>query len=124
MRFYASLVATSYIHRRAERNLTSTPHLLSFFVRFILRNRVVPEPAYQRGLKRALGTIELAKKELPLTYKIGHILPDAFSQACKESFGRKGTVNWTRIAADLPEGIYYTPFLQYADGEYQKRSQN
>lgn len=85
----------------SERNLISAPHLLSFFLRFVLRNRVLPEQAYQRGIKRALGTIDLAKKELPLTYKIGHMLPDKCSEGCQGIFGRMGTVNW--FTATVPE---------------------
>ncbi|KAI6135232.1 hypothetical protein EDD17DRAFT_1893988 [Pisolithus thermaeus] len=85
----------------SERNLTFAPHLLSFFLRFVLRNRVLPEQTYQRGVKRALGTIELAKKELPLTYKIGHMLPDKCNEGCQGVFGRMGTVNW--FTATVPE---------------------
>lgn len=81
----------------SERNLTYAPHLLSFFIGFLLRNRVFPEQTYQRGLKRALETTQQAKKELPLTYKIGRIIPDQFSEACKEIFGRMGSVNWTTV---------------------------
>ncbi|KAF9226922.1 hypothetical protein BS17DRAFT_800834 [Gyrodon lividus] len=79
----------------SERNLNYTPRLISFFLSFVLRNRVLPEQSYQRGLKRALETIDLAKKELPLTYKVGQMLPDAFNGGCRECFGRKGGMNWT-----------------------------
>ncbi|KAL4081360.1 hypothetical protein V8B97DRAFT_13831 [Scleroderma yunnanense] len=81
----------------SERNLTYAPHLLSFFIGFLLRSRVFPEQTYQRRLKRALETIQQAKKELPLTHKVGHIVPDQFNEACKEIFGRKGSVNWTSV---------------------------
>ncbi|KAI6040415.1 hypothetical protein EDC04DRAFT_2894151 [Pisolithus marmoratus] len=85
----------------SERNLTYAPHLLSFFLRFVLRNRVFQEQTYQRGIKRALGTIEQAKKELPFTYKVGHMLPDKCSEGCQRVFGRMGTVNW--FTATVPE---------------------
>ncbi|KAI6042833.1 hypothetical protein EDC04DRAFT_2563698 [Pisolithus marmoratus] len=85
----------------SERNLTYAPHLLSFFLRFVLRNRVLQEQTYQRGIKRALGTIEQAKKELPLTYKVGHMLPDKCSEGCQRVFGWMGTVNW--FTATVPE---------------------
>lgn len=88
---------TAALRYRSERNLTYAPHLLSFFIGFLLRNRVFPEQTYQRGLKRALETIQQAKKELPMTYKIGRIIPDQFSEACKEIFGRMGSVNWTTV---------------------------
>ncbi|KIJ69743.1 hypothetical protein HYDPIDRAFT_79187 [Hydnomerulius pinastri MD-312] len=81
----------------SERNLIYAPRLLGFFLSFILRNRVLPEQTYQRGLKRALETIERAKKELPLTYKVGQMLPDGFNEACRECFGRKGGINWSFV---------------------------
>ncbi|KAH7887308.1 hypothetical protein F5I97DRAFT_816422 [Phlebopus sp. FC_14] len=87
----------------SERNLIFTPRLVSFFLAFVLRNRVLPEPTYQRGLKRALETVEHAKKELPLIYKVARILPDAFSDGCKECFGRKGGYNWTFATANEVE---------------------
>ncbi|KAF9235576.1 hypothetical protein BU15DRAFT_51204 [Melanogaster broomeanus] len=79
----------------SERNLNYTPRLISFFLAFVLRNRVLPEQQYHRGLKRALDTIDLAKKQLPLTYKVGQMLPDAFNEGCREYFGRQGGINWT-----------------------------
>lgn len=75
------------------------PHLISFFLAFVLRTRVLPEPAYQRGLKKALEAIGWAKKELPLTHKVGQSIPDAFNEACRECFGRKGGINWSVVNA-------------------------
>ncbi|KAG0698703.1 hypothetical protein DFH29DRAFT_940358 [Suillus ampliporus] len=86
----------------SERNLLNAPHLLSFFLNFVLRNRVLPKALHERGIRRALDIVELAKKELPLTYKIGQALPDGFSDGCKECFGRKGGIEWT--FDDQPEG--------------------
>ncbi|KAH7922047.1 hypothetical protein BV22DRAFT_1121726 [Leucogyrophana mollusca] len=78
----------------SEKNLANMPRLLDFFINFILRNRVLPELKHERGLRKALEIIEIAKTELPLTFKIGQILPDPFSEACKECWGRKGGITW------------------------------
>ncbi|KAG1904215.1 uncharacterized protein F5891DRAFT_1206908 [Suillus fuscotomentosus] len=64
---------------RSERNLVNAPHLLSFFLNFVLRNRVLPKVSHEHGIRNALDIVELAKKELPLTYKIGRALPNVLS---------------------------------------------
>lgn len=79
----------------SERNLVNAPHLISFFLNFVMRNRVLPKASHERGIRSALDIVELAKKELPLTYKIGQALPDVFSDGCKECFGRKGGIEWS-----------------------------
>ncbi|KIK81810.1 hypothetical protein PAXRUDRAFT_832598 [Paxillus rubicundulus Ve08.2h10] len=84
----------------SERSLNYAPRLISFFLSFVLRNRILPEQSYQRGLKRALETINLAKKELPLTHKVGKMLPDAFNGGCRECFGRQGGMNWSINVTD------------------------
>ncbi|KAG1735457.1 hypothetical protein EDB19DRAFT_1724597 [Suillus lakei] len=93
----------------SERNLVNAPHLLSFFLNFVLRNRVLPKASHERGIRSALDIVELAKKELPLTYKIGQALPDVFSDGCKECFGRKGGIEWClddgRKVDDLPAPV-------------------
>ena len=96
---FSLIVSTIFdlIGSRAERNLIYTPRLIYFFLAFVLRNRVFPESVYQRGLKRAIETIEWAKKELPLTYKVGQSIPDAFNEACREFFGRQGGMNWSVV---------------------------
>ncbi|KAJ7181466.1 hypothetical protein C8R43DRAFT_969235 [Mycena crocata] len=70
----------------SDRNLVNAPHLLHFFVKFLLRNKVLPDK-YDDELNRALYTIEVAKKELPLTSKISKSLPDAFAAACQNRWG-------------------------------------
>lgn len=92
---YDCLISPFFVVSRAERNLIYVPRLVYFFIAFVVRNRVLPEPTYQRGLKRALEMIEWAKKELPLTHKVGQIFPDAINEALRECFGRKGGINWS-----------------------------
>ncbi|KAG1776738.1 hypothetical protein EV702DRAFT_1045784 [Suillus placidus] len=77
----------------SERNLVNAPHLLSFFLNFVLRNCVLQKASHERGIRNALNIVELAKKELPLTYKIGQALPDVLSDGCKECLGRKGSLH-------------------------------
>ncbi|KAG1903937.1 uncharacterized protein F5891DRAFT_1208780 [Suillus fuscotomentosus] len=51
---------------RSERNLINAPHLLSFFLNFVLRNSILPEVSHEHDIRNALDIVELAKKELPL----------------------------------------------------------
>lgn len=83
---------------RSERNLIYTPRLIAFFIAFVMRNGVLPEPVYRRALKKALDTIEWATKELPLTHKVGQSIPDSFNEACRECFGRQGGMNWSIVS--------------------------
>lgn len=82
---------TQTVKRRADKNLVNMPHLLYFFINFLIGNRVLPEPEHERGLQRALKVIELARKELPLTSKMAKALPDDFNLACKACWGTQGT---------------------------------
>jgi len=63
--------------------------LISFFLRYLIRSRVFPEPEYERPIKRALEVSELARIELPNSWKMGRALPDAFSDGCKGLWGSK-----------------------------------
>ncbi|KAJ7509130.1 hypothetical protein B0H11DRAFT_1963960 [Mycena galericulata] len=72
----------------ADRNLVNAPHVLRFFVNYLLRNHVLPDRTSERHLRSALQTIDAAAKELPLTSKISKILPDDFSRVCQVIWGR------------------------------------
>lgn len=61
--------------------------MVSFFLRYLIRNRVFPEPEYERPIKRALEIVELARVELPNSWLIGRALPDTFSDGCKGLWG-------------------------------------
>ncbi|KAG5642522.1 hypothetical protein DXG03_002595 [Asterophora parasitica] len=84
---------SSYMRKQGliwtDRNLINFPILLSFFIRFILRNRVFPEPEFERAFKRSMEVIELAQKELILTSKIAKQIPDDFSRAARGCWGQK-----------------------------------
>ncbi|KAJ6562763.1 hypothetical protein DFH09DRAFT_1364296 [Mycena vulgaris] len=69
------------------RKLVGAPHLLRFFVQYLIRNNVVPE--HTPALERALDVIDLAGDELPRVPIISNALPDAFSVACQARWGRK-----------------------------------
>ncbi|KAJ7095559.1 hypothetical protein C8R44DRAFT_813444 [Mycena epipterygia] len=69
------------------RALVSAPHLLRFFIKFLIRNSVLPEHAL--ALEQALVIIDTAGKEFPLMPKISEAIPDAFSAACTRHWGRK-----------------------------------
>ncbi|KIJ63384.1 hypothetical protein HYDPIDRAFT_156232 [Hydnomerulius pinastri MD-312] len=85
-----------------ERNLFIAPTVLHFFLRFMLRNGVFADsPKHVDNLKRAVAIAELATKEMPLTAKLGQILPGKFDLACKECWGTKGSL-FIHISATLP----------------------
>ena len=82
----------------------------------MLRNRVFADsPEYLDNLKRALSVAASARKELPLTAKLGQILPGHFDLACKECWGTKGSMS-IQISATLPPaGIDDAPTLPQSD---------
>lgn len=78
------------------------PTVLNFFLRFMLRNAVFADSKdHLDNLKRALAVATLAQKELPLTAKLGQILPGQFDLACKECWGTKGSMS-VQISVTLP----------------------
>lgn len=74
--------------------------MVSFFLRYLIRNRVFPEPEYERPIKRALEIVELARIELPNSWKMGRAFPDAFSDGCKGLWGSMQLM-WL-LPEDLP----------------------
>lgn len=70
------------------------PILIGFWLKFLLRNRVLPEPEHEKSLRRALLVIEQARKELPQTFVIGKALPDAVGAGCEALWGSKGQTNF------------------------------
>jgi hypothetical protein len=89
------------IQFRSEPRCVATPILVSFFLRYLIRSRVFPEPDYERPLKRALEIVELARVELPNSWKMGRALPDAFSDGCKGLWGSMQLM-WTLPADESP----------------------
>ncbi|KAI0311737.1 hypothetical protein OF83DRAFT_1031632, partial [Amylostereum chailletii] len=63
------------------------PTLIAFFLRFLLRSKAFPEPHIEKPLRRALAVVDLARKELPATARIGAVLPDAFSEGARDLWG-------------------------------------
>ncbi|KAF8548126.1 hypothetical protein OG21DRAFT_1489645 [Imleria badia] len=85
-----------------DKNLFIAPTVLHFFLRFMLRNGVFADfKDHLDNLKRALSVAASAQKELPLTAKLGQILPGHFDLACKECWGTKGSMS-VQISAILP----------------------
>ena len=80
-------IAAALIKRRSEPRCQTTPILVSFFLRYLIRSRVFPEPEYERPIKRALAITELARIELPNSWKLGRALPGAFSDGCRGLWG-------------------------------------
>ncbi|KAF8150371.1 hypothetical protein K438DRAFT_440375 [Mycena galopus ATCC 62051] len=87
----------------ADKNLISAPHLLCFFTDYLIRNAVFPDKTSARSLARALETIDLAAKQLPLTSTLAKGLPDAFGSACQACWGGRGENSldpWADSAVD------------------------
>ena len=73
--------------------LRDAPLLVSFFIRFLVRNNALPE--CQRSLKHAVKLLELAKEELPRTKVIATAIPDELSLTCVSAFGSQiAQVDW------------------------------
>ena len=89
---------------RSEPRCHATPTLVSFFLRYLIRSRVFPEPEYERPIKRALEITELARIELPNSWKLGRALPDSFSDGCRGLWGSMQP-QWVPPAAPSPDSI-------------------
>jgi hypothetical protein len=72
--------------------LTYLPLLLSFFLSFLIRTRVLPE--CERQLKRALEIAREAATQLPCTGRLCRILPDAMGKGAKGCWGSKWEDKW------------------------------
>ncbi|KAJ7697832.1 hypothetical protein B0H17DRAFT_1197169 [Mycena rosella] len=70
-----------------ERKLVGAPHLMRFFVKYLIRNAVLPE--HTDALMRALDVIAVAGIELPRMPAMSNALPDAFARGCEGCWGRK-----------------------------------
>lgn len=79
------------------------PILIGFWLNFLLRNRVLPEPEHEKGLRRALLVIEQARKELPQTFVIGKALPDAVGAGCEALWGSKGQTTFWPPGSDAAD---------------------
>ncbi|TFK71719.1 hypothetical protein BDN72DRAFT_793465 [Pluteus cervinus] len=89
----------------SDRYLDGMPRILHFFLRFIRRNRLLPDPQHERNIAATIPLIELAIKELPLTSKIAKLYPDRFSQGAMECWGAKAK----RYAPLFPESDAPSP---------------
>ena len=100
------LVAAALIieKRRSEPRCQTTPILVSFFLRYLIRSRVFPEPEYERPIKRALEVTELARLELPNSWKLGRALPDPFSDGCRGLWGSMQS-QWVPLPVPSPDNI-------------------
>ncbi|KAL6309820.1 hypothetical protein BKA93DRAFT_821530 [Sparassis latifolia] len=85
----------------SEQRTRDGPILVGFFLNFLLRNRVLPEPEHERGLRRGLVVVEQARTELPATFTVARALPDKFSDGCRALWGSMtARLNWANIAED------------------------
>ena len=101
------LITTSF-QSRSEPRCVTTPILVSFFLRYLIRSRVFTEPEYERPLKRALEIVELARVQLPNSWKMGRALPDAFSDGCKGLWGTM-QLSWVLPTDDASSGSVNEP---------------
>ncbi|KAH8096655.1 hypothetical protein BXZ70DRAFT_991439 [Cristinia sonorae] len=66
-------------------NCRDGPIVVQFFLEFLIRNRVIPET--EKEFKKALDIVKAARKELPMTFVVGNLLPDALSIGFFHLFG-------------------------------------
>lgn len=83
---------------RTDQHLDAAPRLLSFFAKFLIRNKVIA--TREKALNRSLDVIILALKELPLTSKLSKACPDKFSLCCAGSWS-KNTNGSEAVIIDL-----------------------
>ncbi|KAF5388292.1 hypothetical protein D9615_000822 [Tricholomella constricta] len=104
---------SSYMRKQgliwSDKNLINIPHLLGFFIRFLLRNRVFPEVDFERAFKRSLNVIEVAQKELILTSKIPKQLSDDLNKAFRACWGQKADGYKPVAPAEAEEEKKVTP---------------
>ena len=79
------------------------PILIGFWLNFLLRNRVLPEPEHEKGLRKALLVVEQARKELTQTFVIGKALPDAVGVGCEALWGSKGLISFWPPGSDAAD---------------------
>ncbi|PCH40920.1 hypothetical protein WOLCODRAFT_137071 [Wolfiporia cocos MD-104 SS10] len=83
------------------------PILIQYFLNFLLRNRVFPEPEYEKGMRRALDVVATARKELPATFVIGRAIPDGFSMGCERLWGgmtyKQAQIQCTELSNGSPD---------------------
>jgi hypothetical protein len=90
---FSIIKLTSYIFSfRTPSFLSYLPLLLSFFLSFLIRTRVLPE--CERQLKRALEIAREAATQLPCTGRLCRILPDAMGKGAKGCWGSKWEDKW------------------------------
>lgn len=84
-------------------NLECMPRLLTFFVEFLLHNKVLP--TYERDLRSALKVITIAQKELPNMSALAKATPDQLSVSFLNCWGKKAdtySVNIPMPSVDEP----------------------
>ncbi|KAA1477409.1 hypothetical protein DENSPDRAFT_854324 [Dentipellis sp. KUC8613] len=98
----------------SEHRCLETPKLALYFLRYLERNHVFPEPSYEGSLRRASQIADRAQIELPLTHAISKAVTDNFHDACQECWGtRRQPFDWGSLESqrdndegkDKPEGI-------------------
>ncbi|KAF8956687.1 hypothetical protein BDZ97DRAFT_1850031 [Flammula alnicola] len=83
-------------------HLVSLPHLLSFFLSFLLRVRALPES--ERGLRRAIDVAKRAVQELPRTAKLCRLLPDKMGAGARSVWGARWEVEAWNFGWDFGNG--------------------
>ncbi|KLO05354.1 hypothetical protein SCHPADRAFT_1002955 [Schizopora paradoxa] len=94
--FSMKLFFSSYFREKgmiwSEPKIRDYPILLLFFLRFIIRNKALPE--LDRELQKAVAAVEQAKIELPKAFKFAKLVPDELAACCVLIFGRQTRKEW------------------------------
>ena len=78
---------SNLFYSRSDPNLFNAPRVLSFFFRFVLRNKLLPK--HEAGFKKALAVVERAQLELPESSVIAKIIPCEVGLTLRDQFGLK-----------------------------------
>ena len=79
---------------RSESKLRDGPILISFFLSFFIRNRIMTD--YDKVFRKALKVTEIARLELPQTTKISMAIPEQFGGGCAALWGSRLPVVWSK----------------------------
>lgn len=96
------------------------PHLLQFFVKFLIRSNVLPECDHY--LRRSLDTIKAAIVELPNSASFMKVIPDKFGAGCKGCFGKKADgYSFANAGDDFPNTVVAEPIAEVLEEPQVKR---
>ncbi len=98
------------------------PRLLQFFVKFLIRSKVLPESDCDRHLRRSLDTIKAALVELPNSASFMKLVPDKFGIGCNGCFGKKADgYSFANPGDDFPNTVVTDATAKLSEEPHTKK---